>query len=138
MPKPSLPLLLSDSIHIQSNITFDHLKPLSTYLGKPGYGFVHTAKGDPTDGFGRNIYVDTYNSRYGAGWKRENSFLTHPPTRPPIHRVPPPHAPRRQLQPPHPMVPPLDVGQLMHHHRLPRRRVKRQPRRPHPRWSAPA
>src|SRR6476646_911184 len=29
-------LLLSDSIHIQSNITFDHLKPLSTYLGKPG------------------------------------------------------------------------------------------------------
>ncbi len=28
-------LLLSDSIHIQSNITFDHLKPLSTYLGKP-------------------------------------------------------------------------------------------------------
>ncbi|HRX36762.1 MAG TPA: ATPase [Aestuariivirga sp.] len=29
-------LLLSDSIHINSNITFDHLKPLSTYLGKPG------------------------------------------------------------------------------------------------------
>ena len=29
-------LLLSDSIHINSNITFDNLKPLSTYLGKPG------------------------------------------------------------------------------------------------------
>ena len=29
-------LLLSDSIHIQSNITFDNLEPLSTYLGKPG------------------------------------------------------------------------------------------------------
>jgi hypothetical protein len=29
-------LLLSDSIHIQSNITFDNLDPVSTYLGKPG------------------------------------------------------------------------------------------------------
>ena len=29
-------LLLSDSIHINSNITFDNLTPLSTYLGKPG------------------------------------------------------------------------------------------------------
>lgn len=29
-------LLLSDSIYISSNITFDNLAPLSTYLGKPG------------------------------------------------------------------------------------------------------
>ena len=29
-------LLLSDSIYIASNITFDNLTPLSTYLGKPG------------------------------------------------------------------------------------------------------
>ncbi len=29
-------LLLTDSIHINSNITFENLKPLSTYLGKPG------------------------------------------------------------------------------------------------------
>mgnify|MGYP006288969903 CR=1 FL=1 len=29
-------LLLSDSIYIASNITFDNLSPLSTYLGKPG------------------------------------------------------------------------------------------------------
>jgi len=29
-------LLMSDSIHINSNITFENLKPLSTYLGKPG------------------------------------------------------------------------------------------------------
>ncbi|WP_407493163.1 ATPase [Pseudooceanicola sp. MF1-13] len=29
-------LLLSDSIYIGSNITFDNLAPLSTYLGKPG------------------------------------------------------------------------------------------------------
>ncbi|WP_050525591.1 ATPase [Pseudorhodobacter aquimaris] len=29
-------LLLSDSIHILSNISFENLAPLSTYLGKPG------------------------------------------------------------------------------------------------------
>jgi hypothetical protein len=29
-------LLMSDSIYIRSNITFDNLAPLSTYLGKPG------------------------------------------------------------------------------------------------------
>jgi hypothetical protein len=29
-------LLMSDSIHIGSNITFDNLHPVSTYLGKPG------------------------------------------------------------------------------------------------------
>ncbi len=29
-------LLLSDSIYICSNLTFDNLSPLSTYLGKPG------------------------------------------------------------------------------------------------------
>ncbi|KPP87761.1 MAG: hypothetical protein HLUCCO07_02725 [Rhodobacteraceae bacterium HLUCCO07] len=29
-------LLLSDSIHIGSNITFNNLAPVSTYLGKPG------------------------------------------------------------------------------------------------------
>lgn len=34
-------LLISDSIYISSNISFDNLSPLSTYLGKPG---------DPTKG----------------------------------------------------------------------------------------
>jgi hypothetical protein len=29
-------LLMTDSVMIQSNITFDNLSPLSTYLGKPG------------------------------------------------------------------------------------------------------
>ena len=29
-------LLMSDSVRIESNITFDNLAPLSTYLGKPG------------------------------------------------------------------------------------------------------
>lgn len=34
----------------------------------------------PLDTFGRNLYVDTLDSVYGKGWKRENSFLTHRPT----------------------------------------------------------
>ena len=41
------------------------------------YGFKATPGGNPLDTFGRNIYVDTYDSVYGKGWKRENSFLTH-------------------------------------------------------------
>ena len=41
------------------------------------YGFGATTAGVPLDSFGRNIYVDTFNSAYGSGWKRENSFLTH-------------------------------------------------------------
>ncbi len=51
-----------------------------TYNGKPVYGFGTTHLGAPTDGYGRLIYLDTYNSRYGSGWRRENSFVSHNPT----------------------------------------------------------
>jgi len=51
-----------------------------TYMGKPVYGFGSTHYGAPTDGFGRLLYLDTHNSAYGRGWKRENSFLAHNPT----------------------------------------------------------
>jgi hypothetical protein len=44
-------LLRSDSIYIRSNITFDNLAPLSTYLGKPG---------DPSKG---GIPFDEYKRR---------------------------------------------------------------------------
>ena len=43
-------LLMSDSVHIVSNITFDNLAPLSTYLGKPG---------DPSRG-GRRCFFSRY------------------------------------------------------------------------------
>lgn len=59
---------------------FTHLWGLFTYLDQAVYGFDNTLYGAPTDSWGRNIYVDTFNSRYGKGWKRENSFLTHKPT----------------------------------------------------------
>jgi hypothetical protein len=53
---------------------------LLTYDGQPVYGFGTTRAGAPTDGYGRLVYLDTLNSRYGKGWKRENSFVTHKPT----------------------------------------------------------
>ena len=44
-------LLMTDSVYISSNITFDNLAPLSTYLGKPG---------DPAKG---GLPFDTYMAR---------------------------------------------------------------------------
>jgi hypothetical protein len=51
-----------------------------SYLGAPVYGFGATAKGVPKDKYGRNLYIDTLNSAYGPGWKRESGILTHQET----------------------------------------------------------
>lgn len=51
-----------------------------TYRGRPVYGYSTTRYGAPLDGFGRLLYLDTYNSAYGPGWRRENSFVAHNPT----------------------------------------------------------
>jgi hypothetical protein len=59
---------------------FHHMFGRYTYMGQPVYGFGSTNFGAPTDGFGRLIYLDTHNSAYGSGWRRENSFLPHNPT----------------------------------------------------------
>jgi hypothetical protein len=56
---------------------FDHLFGRFSYLGSPVFGYRSTPTGVPLDTFGRNLYVDTFNSAYGRGWKRENSFLMH-------------------------------------------------------------
>ncbi len=58
---------------------FHHLFGRMTYQGVAVHGFKATSAGKPLDTFGRNIYVDTFNSAYGKGWKRENSFLMHNP-----------------------------------------------------------
>ena len=47
------------------------------YKGYPVHGYTATSTGSPTDSYGRNVYLDTRNSRYGDGWRRENGFLTH-------------------------------------------------------------
>jgi hypothetical protein len=59
---------------------FHHLYGRLTHNDGGVYGFKATRLGVPLDTHGRNIYLDTFNSAYGAGWKRENSFLTHKPT----------------------------------------------------------
>jgi len=50
-----------------------------TYNGIGVRGFGTTEYGNPTDGFGRLLYLDTLNSGYGKGWLRENSFVSHGP-----------------------------------------------------------
>jgi hypothetical protein len=50
------------------------------YRGRPVHGFRSTAQGVPLDSYGRNVYLDTLNSAYGPGWKRQLSFLLARPT----------------------------------------------------------
>jgi hypothetical protein len=45
-----------------------------TYRGQPVHGYKFTHYGAPLDGYGRLIYLDTFNSALGRGWKRENAF----------------------------------------------------------------
>ena len=59
---------------------YQHLFGNYSYLDNAIYGFRVTRTGAPLDTWGRNIYVDTFNSAYGEGWKRENSFLSHNPS----------------------------------------------------------
>ena len=48
-----------------------------SYLGQPVFGYGTNAKGVPKDRYGRNLYIDTLNSAYGTGWRRESGILTH-------------------------------------------------------------
>jgi|SRR5438445_5936963 len=52
-----------------------------TYGGVPVFGF-HTVKGSgaPQDRYGRSLYIDTLDSAYGPGWKRETSIVFRNPT----------------------------------------------------------
>lgn len=45
-----------------------------TYLGNPVYGFGIGKNGAPNDRYGRSLYIDTFDSAYGPGWKRETSI----------------------------------------------------------------
>jgi hypothetical protein len=58
---------------------FDHLFGSFTYAGTGVYGFKSTPRGVPLDSWGRNLYVDAYDSPLGPGWQRDNSFVTHKP-----------------------------------------------------------
>jgi hypothetical protein len=54
-----------------------HIFGRFTYAGQGVFGFRSTTRGSPLDGYGRNVYLDTFDSAYGKGWRRENAFLTH-------------------------------------------------------------
>ena len=41
------------------------------------HGFKTNRYGSRLDNYGRLVYLDTFSSRYGPGWRRENSFVTH-------------------------------------------------------------
>jgi hypothetical protein len=56
---------------------YRHIFGRLTYRGRGVYGYKATGSGSPLDTYGRNVYVDTFDSAYGKGWHRENSFLTH-------------------------------------------------------------
>ena len=59
---------------------FHHLFGKFTLQGRAGARLQgHRPAGTRSTSYGRNIYVDTYDSAYGKGWKRENSFLMHNP-----------------------------------------------------------
>jgi hypothetical protein len=59
---------------------FHHIFGRLTYRGRPVYGFKTSTYGARLDKYGRIVYLDTFSSRYGPGWRRENSFVTHRPT----------------------------------------------------------
>ena len=56
-----------------------HLFGRLTYRGLPVHGFSTTPSGDPLDRYGRVLYLDTLDSAYGAGWRRENGFVARRP-----------------------------------------------------------
>ena len=58
---------------------FHHLFGRLTYRGQPVYGYRTTTSGDPLDGYGRVLYLDTLDSAYGPGWRRENGFVARRP-----------------------------------------------------------
>ena len=50
------------------------------YAGQAVHGFGTTSSGAPTDRYGRGLYIDTLDSAYGSGWKRETSIVFRNPS----------------------------------------------------------
>jgi len=65
---------------------YDHLYGKFSYRDEAVHGFGNNGVGNPTDSYGRNIYVDTLDPpawttgyRQAGGWMRFNGFLAHNP-----------------------------------------------------------
>lgn len=72
-----LPHLFGDTRWLNSG-KYDEVFGYLSYGGAGVYGFSSTPGGSPLDTYGRNVYIDTLNPRWGhPGWYRFNSGLTH-------------------------------------------------------------
>jgi hypothetical protein len=56
-----------------------HLFGRLTFQGHPVHGYSTTLNGEPLDSYGRVLYLDTLDSAYGSGWRRENGFVARNP-----------------------------------------------------------
>jgi hypothetical protein len=56
-----------------------HLFGRLSYRGLPVHGYATTSTGVPLDRYGRVLYLDTFDSAYGPGWRRENGFVARRP-----------------------------------------------------------
>ena len=56
---------------------YHHIFGRLTYLGRAVHGFKTNQFGARKDKYGRLVYLDTFGSKHGPGWRRENSFVTH-------------------------------------------------------------
>lgn len=77
-----------------------HLFGRLTYRGAGIHGYSSTPNGEPTDSHGRVISVDTLDSPYGPGWRRENGFLARRPDGTFCYVFVPHRAPSGELRPP--------------------------------------
>jgi hypothetical protein len=59
---------------------FEEVFGRATYAGHAIHGYRTTHSGKPLDTYGRLLYLDTFDSQYGTGWSRENSFVVHNPS----------------------------------------------------------
>jgi hypothetical protein len=50
------------------------------YGGEAVHGFHTGPGGAPSDSYGRSLYIDTRDSKYGPGWSRETSIVFRKPT----------------------------------------------------------
>jgi len=77
-----------------------HLFGRLSYRGSPVFGFSTTAEGDPLDGYGRVLYLDTLDSAYGPGWRRENGFVARSPDGSFCYVLVPHQGPHGEARPP--------------------------------------
>jgi len=59
---------------------WQHMFGTYTYRGRGVFGRKTTSTGVPLDDLGRNVYVDSLESDYGAGWLRVNAFVSRRPS----------------------------------------------------------